>query len=536
MQYKSIMNTSYKIAGFTGFSLVLLSLGSCRSTDSENTLNSGNASVNINLLGTQFSNTETSPAQASVIKKVNSLSTADIQSHSILVNPSTIITAELAPESAGSIKNQASAGSNMMAAAGDPLGYGITFRVLAYKQSDGSYADSKDYIVGQPAGSLSLDQGTTYTIIAYSYGTAMLPAISANEKNNLNTAAISYDDYNRDFMYQKISFTPSSTTNTLNITLNHKVARITTVIEAASSFGKINSISNAALTPHYSNGNINLSDGIISNRTQITPGTGLDFSGTSFPTATTSARPVFINADTGGLATGSFSADINIGGTAKTINLANQFKITPGNNSTLKINFKKCGAYLGAGNTLWKDFMCHNLGADTNADPFTLSAAIQGAKYQWGAYTGESGRYYSQANDQTNTGTITGWSSAGKADGSWLDSSKTGNDPCPSGYRVPTQGQWQSILSNNSYTAQGTWTDSPTNYGSGAKIGNLLFLPNAGYRSDTGGALARRGISAAYWSSSLASNFAFGVELYPTYAYVTFFYRTIGASIKCIAE
>lgn len=528
MQYKNI----YKIAGSTGMSILLLSLASCRSTDSEHVLNSGNASVNINLLGTEFNNTGTVSSQASSDRIIST----GIQHRSILVNPSTVMTAELAPVSADNIKTMASAGNNLMAATGDPLGSGIAFRIIAYKEKDGSFADSKDYIVGQPAGSLSLEQGTSYTIVAYSYGAAILPAISANEKNNLNSAVVNYDDYNRDFIYQKVSFTPSSATNILNITLNHKVARITTVIDASPSFGKINSISNAVLVPHYSNGSINLSDGNINNRTQSTSGATLDFSGTNFPTASANAKPIFINADTGGLATGSFSTDINIGGTTKNINLANQFKITPGNNSTLKINFKKCGAYLGPGNTLWKDFMCHNLGADTNADPFTPSAAIHGAKYQWGAYTGEVGRYYSQANDQTNSGTITGWNSTGKANGSWLDASKTGNDPCPSGYRVPTSAQWQGVIANNPYTAQGTWTDSPANYGSGAKIGNLLFLPIAGYRYETDGILIKRGNEATYWSTTLASNFAFGIGLYPTYGYVTFYYRTAGVSIRCIAE
>ncbi|MEW7266388.1 hypothetical protein AB2S25_18425, partial [Elizabethkingia anophelis] len=157
-----------------------------------------------------------------------------------------------------------------------------------------------------------------------------LPALSTGEQSNLSSAVVNYDDTNRDFLYQSQSYTPGSSNNTLNITLTHQISRITTVVRSYAPYGNINSIANAKLTPHYSDGVINLSGGGITGRSVLSSGAVLDFSGATFPATSVTSSPVFINADSGGAATGVFSADINIDGVTKTITLSNKFKITPG--------------------------------------------------------------------------------------------------------------------------------------------------------------------------------------------------------------
>ncbi|HFK5529508.1 TPA: hypothetical protein ACGZ99_003591 [Elizabethkingia anophelis] len=513
----------------------LLSQLSCRTSDTENNLTSGGiATVKINLTGTEFSDSPAIKPTASIGKKSEGNENNEIQTKSTMVNPSTILVAQLESNN-HSVNPQASAGKNLSAAvAGDPLGSGIKFRVIAYEQGSGSYKSHQDYTIGQPATPLIIDAGITYNMVIYSYGTNSLPSISSGETTSLNSAVVNYDDNNRDFMYQNISYTPSFGGNTLDITLKHRVARITTIVNSTVTGSNISTINNAMITPHYTNGSIPLTSGNVTGRTDM-GSAALTFP-ISLPASSQTALPVFVNTDTRGASTASFSADVIAGGTTYAMNLANSFSITPGTTSTLTIKLTNCGAYIAPG--VWKNFMCHNLGADYTAYPGTPSAAIHGAKYQWGAQTGETGRYYSQSDDQTNAGQITGWSTAIKPVTTWSDAVKTANDPCPSGYRVPTRAQLQGVIDNNTMTQIGTWISTVGNYTSGAKYGDLLFLPTAGNRDYQTGRLGPRGNSGYYWTCTAGVNItAYMLNFTNTINQVApFVNRNGGFSIRCIAE
>ncbi|HIC8809537.1 FISUMP domain-containing protein [Elizabethkingia anophelis] len=520
----------------------LLFLGSCRSTDTENTINgNGISAVSFNLIGTDYGDSGKLSGQASIGKGGIPNSDNDVQRHSVLITPSSIITAELPQASPLSkVSAKASLGSNSIAAiSGNPITSGVKFRIIAYRQSNGSYHTHQDYTVGQPAVPMMLDNGASYNIVAYSYGTSTLPSISSGEQNNISSASVNYDDNNQDFMYQKIPFTPTNSTNTLNITLRHKVAQITTIVNAGN-LGNITNITGGLLTPHYSNGVVSLSSGVMSGRTTLSSGSALNFSGLNTTTAT--AAPVFVNADTGGNKGGGFSAAITIAGNTKTISLPNSFKITPENKSYLTINLMKCGAYVGANiyPENYKEFMCQNLGATLGIDPFSPEAGNHGAKYQWGAQTNENGRYISQAVDQSNSGAISGWDATAKPDGSWSDTSKTANDPCPPGYRVPTDAQWQAVISNNNVERVGSWNNDG-NYTTALYFRNpsnvrTLMLPAAGYRFNADGALNFRGYDGRYWSSSVAASNAGYLLFDSSSVNVYYFDRTNGFSVRCIAE
>ena len=201
-----------------------------------------------------------------------------------------------------------------------------------------------------------------------------------------------------------------------------------------------------------------------------------------------------------------------------------------------------CGAFVAAGQ--YKTFMCHNLGAtDTSADPHVAIQAIHGNYYQWG-YN------WAAANASTQGGAIDGWNTNPANNDMWVnaDGSKTGNDPCPAGFRVPSIEQWRYVASGSSteniksYT--GSWTSSETNFGAAVHFSiaaNVitLTLPAAGGRRYDNGTLYRRGFVALYWSSSrdaqTGSSYyvAFSSGYAPSVAYGDDNY---GYPIRCISE
>lgn len=213
------------------------------------------------------------------------------------------------------------------------------------------------------------------------------------------------------------------------------------------------------------------------------------------------------------LAPGSFSAGAGsltyeLSGTFSGEGVATFFLEIGGRSCTVALEVPtviNCGAYVAEG--VWKDFLCYNLGAaNTEADPFTPSWELNGGYWQWGkkdmAAPGPSGPSAAEANaDAPET-----WSSSAAPVDAWLEDEKTAQDPCPEGSFLPTSSDWNGVISNNTYTFQGTWSESSTNYSSGISFGDHLFLPAAGSRSDgvfsTAGTLTSRGSFGAYHSRS----------------------------------
>ncbi|MDR1591580.1 MAG: fibrobacter succinogenes major paralogous domain-containing protein, partial [Prevotellaceae bacterium] len=210
-----------------------------------------------------------------------------------------------------------------------------------------------------------------------------------------------------------------------------------------------------------------------------------------------------------------------------------------------------CGANTKAATSndiVWRAFMCHNLGANEAADPFTPAAAIHGAKYKWGVKTVA----LTQADDQAKPGAIT-------SPTAWVDiamplptTSDNWNmvtqNPCPPGWRVPTIEEWQSVIDNNTIyratdgggwsTSTPSWSSGANVFGNGIKFGDALVLPTAGYRDYSNGLLVNRGDNGYYWSSTAYGStacrlrFGSGDQYTNNYPYD----RTCGFSVRCISE
>ena len=240
----------------------------------------------------------------------------------------------------------------------------------------------------------------------------------------------------------------------------------------------------------------------------------------------------------GNFATGAGTLSYTISGTPSGYGTANFSLNIGGQSCTLSIPVSTgCRAKVNATN--YKDFLCHNLAAaNTSADPFTPSWEINGGYWQWGraamAAPGPSGPGAGEAND----GPISGWNTENAPNGAWSDTTKTANDPCPQGFRVPTMAQWDDVLSNNTQSVIGTWTESATNYSSGRFFGPDLMLPAAGDRDYLEGELFGRGDVGYYRSSSVnGSDTTWNLYFFSSGAYMDGSrFRLNGFSLRCIAE
>ena len=185
---------------------------------------------------------------------------------------------------------------------------------------------------------------------------------------------------------------------------------------------------------------------------------------------------------------------------------------------------------------IWMD---RNLGA-TQVATSSTDAASYGDLYQWGRNTdgheirtsaitaGPVASGTEDINFITNVTSPFDWLST-QDDVRWNTGTeiapvKTTNDPCPTGYRIPTETE----LNNE----RSSWT---VNTSVGA-INSPLKLPRAGYRHGSNGALLNVGTTGYYWSSTLGSTSARYLNFNSNNAFMHNNPRAYGLSVRCIKD
>ncbi|MDR0428110.1 MAG: hypothetical protein LBH12_05855 [Dysgonamonadaceae bacterium] len=221
-----------------------------------------------------------------------------------------------------------------------------------------------------------------------------------------------------------------------------------------------------------------------------------------------------------------------------------------------------CGAPTDSGG--WLTFMCHNLGADDQLDPFTwqtngntVDNDIKGALYQWGRVS-DGHQYRASA---TVSGAVSVFDGNGQPTGNaegkfiltnsapnnwrdplkndlWGDGNttdnenvpKSANDPCPAGWKVPSRKQWASIP-NSSFV----YDSSNSNSTYGCTIGDALYLPAGGFRNYNAGGLTFNGCH--YWSSTITGSSAYIMSIKDaTPNKNNPDERAFGNAVRCVAE
>ncbi|NGZ90417.1 hypothetical protein G7034_09135, partial [Psychroflexus sp. C1] len=301
----------------------------------------------------------------------------------------------------------------------------------------------------------------------------------------------------------------------------------------------------ASLDCANSNNNGTLANGQEANGVDseiaYTGGNGLSYSGQTVNS--TGVTGLTATLAPGTLATGEGSLTYTISGTPASDGTAS-FAINIGGQTCSLERTVPPPTVIGTNGKVWMD---RNLGASQVAQNSTDQASY-GDLYQWGraadghedrnstkytvVETGSDGvaNFNASGNDWdgkfiTRDSGANNWvnTSVSGVDNLWQGVSGT-NNPCPNGFRLPTEAEWD--------TERSSWSS----YNAAGAFDSTLKLPVAGRRSHSTGGLDSVGSLGLYWSSTVSGADARRLFFNSSNTNMNAFFRASGYSVRCLKD